>query len=426
MPMHNARYFAVGPVRELGDDLPRAIGAMGGESQQRFARAHGFVLVQGERPLRLAVGVDLAEAHRHALRDHARLGAAVALAGEQVIYRELATAPVAKASGQIDPRSPDGFLRIVDQVARALRRAAQGAEADAVRRVIDQLDVDWPHLTDADRMRIVRAANEAIAGVPPAIMPKVHEVLDLEAGRVVRGTRRSVKQTFSLKISSDFTRTDERIAQFVARSQTNFIRDEYGRRQIAFSEKARQIVSRGIAQGLGRDEISRQLREAFRNTAVNRSAFYWDVVASAFVGRARSAAEVSSYAEAGISHYLIVAVLDEVTTDICRFLHGKRFSVGASMAQFARIERLRDPERIKHAQPWLQVRQDRLGNRVIVVPTERGNVRVAVVEDSAERKHAKDERGRFRSGMSAAKLEAINVGPPPFHALCRSTTVPEV
>jgi hypothetical protein len=72
------------------------------------------------------------------------------------------------------------------------------------------------------------------------------------------------------------------------------------------------------------------------------------------------------------------------------------------------------------------VRQDRRDNRVIVVPTERGDVRVAVVEDSAERKHAKDERGRFRSGMSAAKLETLNVGPPPFHALCRSTTVPEV
>jgi SPP1 gp7 family putative phage head morphogenesis protein len=423
--MHSERYFAVGPVRELGHDLQRALGIVGGETQQRFARAHGFVIIEGERHQRLAVETDAAEAHRRAQAAHARLGAAVALAGEQVIYRELA-APVAKAAGELDPRSPEGFLRIVDKVARALRRASQGAEADAVRRAIDQLDVDWPHLSNADRMRIVRAANEAIAGVPPAIMPKVHEVLDLEAGRVVRGTRRSAKQTFSLNISSDFTRTDERIAQFVARSQTNFIRDEYGRRQVAFSEKARQIVSRGIAQGLGRDEISRQLRESFRNTAVNRSAFYWDVVASAFVGRARSLAEVSSYADAGISHYIIVAVLDEVTTDICRFLHGKRFSVGASMAQFARIERLRDPERITQEQPWLQVRQDSRGNRVIVVPTERGDVRVAVVEDSAERKHAKDELGRFRSGMSAAKLEAVNVGPPPFHGMCRSLTVPEV
>jgi hypothetical protein len=72
------------------------------------------------------------------------------------------------------------------------------------------------------------------------------------------------------------------------------------------------------------------------------------------------------------------------------------------------------------------VRQDGRGNRVIVVPTERGDVRVAVVEDSAERKRAKDERGRFRNGMSAAKLETLNVGPPPYHGLCRSTLVPEV
>jgi hypothetical protein len=57
MLMPDARYFAVGPVRELGDDFPRAIGFMGGESQQRFVRAHGFVLVQGERHQRLSGAV---------------------------------------------------------------------------------------------------------------------------------------------------------------------------------------------------------------------------------------------------------------------------------------------------------------------------------------------------------------------------------
>src|SRR5690606_9165297 len=129
-------------------------------------------------------------------------------------------------------------------------------------------------------------------------------------------------------------------------------------RQEAFSARARAVVSQGIAQGLGRDDISQTLQDAFRGSAVNRSAFYWDVVASAFVGRARSLAEVSSYDDAGIAYYLITAVLDEVTTDICRYLDGKRFSVGNALAQFRRVENLRDPERIKLEQPWLRVRQD--------------------------------------------------------------------
>ncbi len=238
--MHNARYFAVGPVRELGDDLPRAIGAMGGESQQRFARAHGFVLVQGERPLRLAVGVDLAEAHRHALRDHARLGAAVALAGEQVIYRELAAAPVAKASGQ----HRSAVTRAASSASWTRSRVRSGAQRRAPRPTpCDASSTSSMWTGPISPMRTACASCEPPTRRSPVCprpsCPRCTEVLDLEAGRVVRGTRRSVKQTFSLKISSDFARTDERIAQFVARSQTNFIRDEYGRRQIAFSEKAR-------------------------------------------------------------------------------------------------------------------------------------------------------------------------------------------
>lgn len=420
-----ARYFAVGPVRELGEDLGRAVQQLGGGPHTRPGPARGFVLVTGHRYCRLPARMDRAAAQAHARGTRARLGEAVALVGAQVIYRDVtpARAPVGKA---IDPRSPSGFLRIMARIAQALRSASQGAEAEAVRQAISRLDVDWPRLSEAGRVRIVQAANQALAGVPAALLPKVQEVLGVEARRVVAGTRTAVKRDFGLRIAADLTRTDDRIARFVAESQTNFIRDEYGRRQGMFSERARHIVSDGIAQGLGRDDISRELREAFQHTAAARSAFYWDVVAAAFVGRARSLAEVASYEEAGVSHYIITAVLDEVTTDICRYLDGKRFSVAGAMDQFRRARRLRDPEAIKLAQPWLRVRQDREGNRAIFVPTERGAVRAAIVADSAERRGLKDERGTFRAGLDAARLETVNVGPPPYHGLCRTTTVPEV
>lgn len=418
-----ARYFTVGPVRELGENLGRAVQQLGGDPHARPGPARGFVLVAGRRYCRLPAGMDRAAAQAHARGAHVRLGEAVALVGEQVLYRDVtpARAPVGKA---IDPRSPSGFLRIVDRIARALRSASEGAEAEAVRRALGRLDVDWPRLSEDGRARIVQAANQALAGVPAALLPQVQEVLGVEARRVVLGTRTAVKRDFGLRIAADLTRTDDRIARFVAESQTNFIRDEYGRRQGMFSERARRIVSDGIAQGLGRDEISQQLRDTFQHTAAARGAFYWDVVAAAFVGRARSLAEVASYEEAGVAYYLITAVLDEVTTDICRYLDGKRFSVAGAMDQFRRIERLRDPEQIKLAQPWLRVRQDGQGNRALFVPTENGAMRVAIVEDSAEQRGLKDERGTFRAGLDAARLETVNVGPPPYHGLCRSSTLP--
>nr|WP_228559855.1 MULTISPECIES: hypothetical protein [unclassified Myxococcus] len=54
--------------------------------------------------------------------------------------------------------------------------------------------------------------------------------------------------------------------------------------------------------------------------------FYWEVVASSFIGPGRPFAQMSSYAEAGVRRYRIEAVLDEANTQVCRFLHGKTFA----------------------------------------------------------------------------------------------------
>lgn len=424
-PPAPSRFFAVGPVRQLGNDLGRAVQQLGGDPHHRRHQAHGFVVVSGRGYGRLPAGLRREDAVARVHGSRMRLGEAVALVGEQVVYREVPSEQNAIEKA-IDPRSPDGFLRIVSQIGRALRSATKEPEADAVRRAIDRLDVDWPNLSGEARGEVVRAANLALADLPAIVLPKIDEVLGVEANRVVLGTRAGVRRTFGLSIGSDLSRTDERIARFVHESQTNFIRDELGRRREDLSARARQIASEGIKQGLGRDAISAQLRDAYRSTSAGRNAFYWDVVASAFVNRARSLAEVSAYSEAGISHYIISAVLDEVTTDICRYLDGKRLSVSAAMDQFRRVDRLRDPERIKLEQPWLQVRQDARGNRAIFVPTEERPVRVAVVEESAELAGLKDERGTFRAGLGSSRLEAVNVGTPPYHGLCRTTTLPEV
>jgi len=419
------RLFSVGPVRELGEDLGRAVQQLGGDPRQRAHVARGFVVTSGHSYGRLPAGLARDEVIARVRGSPMRLGEAVALIGDQVIYREVphAREPVEKV---IDPRSPDGFVRIVNQIGRALRGATRDDESDAVRRAIERLDVDWPNLSGEARGEVVHAANLALADLPAIVLPKVDEVLGVEADRVVLGTRTGVRRTFGLKIGADLSRTDKRIARVVRESQTNFIRDELGRRRSDLSARARRIASEGIEQGLGRAEISERLRDAYRSTTAGRNAFYWDVVASAFVNRARSLAEVSAYDEAGISHYIISAVLDEVTTDICRFLDGKRMSVGAAMNQFRRVARLRDPERIKLEEPWLRVKQDRRGNRALFVPTDDGEVRVAVVERSAQLEGIKDDRGEFRAGFGSSRLEEVNVGPPPYHGLCRTTTLPEV
>ena len=67
---------------------------------------------------------------------------------------------------------------------------------------------------------------------------------------------------------------------------------------------------------------------------------------------------MSSYAEAGIRQYRIEAVLDEQTTNICRYLHGKTFSVADALRRFDRgIEAARGPPRpSSRRMPWVRAR----------------------------------------------------------------------
>jgi hypothetical protein len=100
------------------------------------------------------------------------------------------------------------------------------------------------------------------------------------------------------------------------------------------------MVAAGLEAEQGRADIATDLQRAAEQALVTRPAFYWEVVAGAFVANGSSLAQVSAFAEAGIQRYAFTAVLDEVTTGTCRFLDGKTFSVGDALGRFDRIERL--------------------------------------------------------------------------------------
>ena len=181
-------------------------------------------------------------------------------------------------------------------------------------------------------------------------------------------------------------------------------------------------MAAGLEQGLGRDDIAAQLEEAAQAALVKRTSFYWEVVAGAFVSQGRSFAQMSSYAEAGIQRYAIEAVLDEHTTHICRFLHGKTFSVTDALERFDRVERMERPEDIKRELPWVRERQDaQTGRTVLYASGGRGEVLLAEVTRSAL--GTRDERGDFRALASDGALRDAGIGFPPYHCLCRTATV---
>ncbi len=309
--------------------------------------------------------------------------------------------PVAKA---MDLGSPPGF------------DPAAPAEADALREAVEVLDVDWNRTTAAQRRRLV-AESLAAAGRSTALIPQHISVpLGEAATAVINATRTHSRRVQELAIGARFNVLDQRVARHIVTAQGLFVRDEYGRRLDAFSRAARQVVASGLERGLGRVDIASELEAAARGALVDRAPFYWEVVASAFIGQGRSFAQMSSYAEAGIRRYRIEAVLDERTTHICRFLHGKTFAVETALRKFEQVERLEDPEDIKRLLPWVRERLD--GDRLTL---HGAGMPIADVTRSAL--GTRDEVGEFRPRLAEDQLGDAGIGLPPFHGLCRSTTL---
>ena len=335
---------------------------------------------------------------------------------------DLLRLPLAKA---MDLGTPRGFDRAVASLAAELRRQAGRPERDAVRAAVNVLDVDWRSTTPEQRRRLVSEAMNAAALATAVIPARIQATLGPAAEAVVAATRSHARRELGLTIAADFNAVDQRVVSHVVRAQVNFVTDELGRRVDGFGAEARRIVADAVESGLGRDDVSAALQAAAEGTLAGRTPFYWDVIAGAFVGNGRTFAQVSSYAEARIQRYRIEAVLDERTTAVCRFLHGKVFSVGDALARFDAMDRLERPEDIKQAQPWVREARDATtGNPLLYVG--RGGVRTALAEVTRSGVGSRDDVGEHARALGSPALMELGVSFPPYHGLCRTTTLPEV
>jgi SPP1 gp7 family putative phage head morphogenesis protein len=324
----------------------------------------------------------------------------------------------------LDPLDAGDFMSIVRRLSRALHGVAGPAEDAALRRALERLDVDWPNLAPRARDQVIRAAREALGIVEAQVLPQVDQLFEVAAESSVRHARRSTVRRFGLRIGVDTNRGDERVAKFVRESQGNFVRDEYGRRRADFSAKAKEIVAAGVERGLGRDDIASELSSVMASQAFDRSRAYWETISMVFTNRARTYTQLGAFGEAGIERFRFDAVLDEVTSEVCRFMHGKVFTVERAMDRFRQVERARDPDTIRDAQPFVQVGADREGNQVLFY--ERGDRRRAVAQVDEPSVGTRDEVGSYSRALSPAQLEAAGVTVPPLHGRCRSTITAEV
>lgn len=322
----------------------------------------------------------------------------------------------------VDPLSPSGFLLIGQAVAEKLKNAAKGAEAEAVAGVIHRLGFDWAKLAPDAATRAMNAVNKAIGDAYEAkVLPKISDVLEIEGPKVMKGTKKSVVARQRIEIATSLAQRDLQAEKAIRKSQVNFIRDSTGRRVALASVKARSIVAIGVRDGVGTDQISKDLRTHF-DESIPRPESYWRTVADSFVGRARTTSQVYSYEDAGVETIEVVAVLDEVTTDQCRFMDGKVFTVQAVRSLLDALSSLESAEDVKFASPWIRKGRDSEGGMRLFVPHADGaTTTIAKIDRSGV--GAADDRGAFSGAKNSAELSKLGVPCPPFHGRCRTTTV---
>lgn len=325
--------------------------------------------------------------------------------------------PVEKA---IDPLSRGGYLRIVAQVRRALESAAAHGEAEAVREALRVLDVDWGNISSQARSAVVEAARAAIGTAPARAMPRIDAVLRASGPRVMGETRAAATRRYGFTIGTSLSQRDRAAERYVRLSTSNFIRDHYGVRRDELAARAREVVARGLEQGLGREAIAHDLRRELGDR-VMRGESYWQVVAGQFTNSARTFSEIGAFQDAGVQAYQFSAILDEVTTDECRFYDGQVFPLSTAIAARDQLSTLTRPDDVYRVAPWVRSGTMEDGSRAIYVDRGNGREVIATIERSGV--GARDDRGTFSTQLSPTQLAAMTPIPP-LHANCRSTIQP--
>lgn len=378
--------------------------------------------------------VTLARARRFAMaRGNAEISEAIGVAdADQFIWRKLETIDrepgglILRPDGELMlKQSPEGQVEEqTDKYAAALLLEYKKWAKTKMREYFNEIDVDWYEVKDVDAV-FQQAGEKVITGGK--------DQKDLSAAwggaallylqQAAAQAREFTRGTFLPKIGSSITSGDKLAMKALAEMPGFFIRDHLGNVSKGLTKRGREIVMAGKRDSIGYREIGKELRDQLPGMWAKYGNNYANVVANAGVQRARAFAEISSYVEAGIEYAELVAVIDQRTTDCCRFLNGQHISVSNVTEILNRTLEITNPEDIRKVTPWVNNRRNPDTGQMQLV-TRNG----VVLADILRSGYGKiDDRGQFAARKMGDQLAIdASIGPPPYHGRCRTTMNPVV
>lgn len=434
-------YAALFPAVNLGDDLATALVLTGGKPASLAppvtwaatitSAAGRSVLRLASRNEQTAVSETLAKLGP---RDRATIYVQVTHGDRATLFRKVATigpdpAPLVVRTGgivckaRLDPLVGVDLRVFSRKLARKLGKIDAAVSSSQIGRAVDLVaNINFAKLTPAQVERAVRQAMGDLRGVAPEVAKQWVAEMRRELLRIGASTKAAVSQRYLRTVAPALRLPEAKAIDQIAQQQGWFVRNQAGRRDDALSRRALEIVTEGLKNGEGRTEIGRRISTELPGMWQGMGQRYANVLAANAVSRARTYAELSTFTEAGVVYAEVQAVLDERTTDVCRFMDGQIVEV-LDMWEIARsAATVRNPEDIYKVSPFMQVRTNpQSGMREVQVRST--GTPVAEVRRSGV--GAVNDRGAMR-GLLPGKFKEAGIGGPPYHHNCRSMLVPRM
>lgn len=321
----------------------------------------------------------------------------------------------------MSPLRQRDFARLERRLIDKLRAALGPINRQTVAAVEAALaQVDW---TDPAGWRTVVAAIHRRLRVLRDVAPReVEPVLARAVADMVRATRVACLADLTNKhrvrsrgVGAVFGTPNPQTLTQLQRVRRIVVRQGWAEHIAAFSDDARAVLLTAAERGLSRHAVGERLFNLFGalNAGSKRplGEDYWSLVGSAWLNTARNRANLDTYHDAGITHYRVLAVMDERTSPVCAALDGTVFSVADQVEREERACRAETLDELRAARPWLS----QGGADDKAVGFRRGGAFVTVAR--------RGDKG-FALASPSDKLQRLGVGMPPYHAYCRTTVVP--
>lgn len=311
-----------------------------------------------------------------------------------------------------NPLTKTGFMRMEARAIRDLQKASSKANAKDIKKLQKLISKVDPKSSKSIESFITQS-GKILDRLPAQTAEQVAPVLSNSVDNMYRATRSKqinrlfVKGKTRTKAALErFGFRDQQVVDMMNKNHKVLINEGVEAGINNFQKKARNVLTDALERNLPQKEVTAALKEAVGTTVGNDS--YWNVVGSSWMNRSRNWSNLETFDSAGIKNYQILAIIDERTSDVCRGLNGKTFSVGSQIKILEKASQATDLDAFKKEVPWLRSFTDEDGKSVVGIKT--GNRFKKITVD-----------GKLQGKSSTLQKKGFAM--PPFHGLCRTTVI---